>query len=131
MIKSRKAISIIAIIMLLLLPLTIFSGCSKEKSFEGEICKLEYKEEYTTIIPLTTYIYNGKTMTPIITYYVRTYPDRWYVQVRRFNTNKQKYEYDECYVTQECFAKLKIGDWFVYDKDFCYSEEPYTQVRRG
>lgn len=105
-------------------------ACKEEtKSFEGEVCKLEYKEEYTTIIPITTHIYNGKTMTPIIAMYVRTYPDRWYVQVKTFNEEKQKYDYNDCYVTEATYNSLKIGDWFVYDEDYCFPEEPYTQEK--
>lgn len=123
---------IISIILVLILPVILFCGCSNSKSdkgFEGEICVLEFKEEYTTRTPITTIIWTGKTAVPITTWYVRTYPDRWYVKVRRFNTDKQEYEYDECYVTKECFDKLKIGDWFIYNSDYCFDEEPYTQKK--
>lgn len=104
-------------------------GCSN-KSFEGEVCELRFEEEYTTIILLPTNVYNGKTMQTWLIPYVRTYPDRWYVRVRTFNTEKQNYEYNECYVTHEVYDTLKIGDWFVYNEDYCFDSEPYTQQRK-
>ena len=91
---------------------------------------MEFKPKYTTIIPITTYIYNGKTMTPIITMYARTYPDRWYVQVREYDEENQKYIYNDCYVTENTYNSLKIGDWFVFDEDYCFEEEPYTQEKQ-
>lgn len=57
-------------------------GCDN-KYFEGEVCELRFEEEYTTTILIPTYIYNGKTMQTILIPYVRTYPDRWYVRVKK------------------------------------------------
>ena len=39
------------------------------------------------------------------------------------------YDYNDCYVTEETYNSLKIGDWFVYDEDYCFPEEPYTQEK--
>ena len=119
---------LISLLLVLVMPMLVLCGCG-EKNFEGEICHLEYKEAYTTtvIIPIT--MYNGKSTTVICVPYIRTYPDRWYVKVRRFNNDKQDYEYDDCYVTEECYNKLNMGDWFVYNSDYCFDEEPYTQVK--
>ena len=119
---------IFSLILVLIVPVFLFCGC-KEKSFEGEICHLEYKEAYTQTIIVPVAVYNGTTTTFIYVPYIRTYPDRWYVEVRNFNTEKQEYEYNDCYVTEECFNQLKIGDWFVYDSDYCFEKEPYTQVK--
>ena len=119
---------LISLVLVLVMPMLVLCGCG-EKNFEGEICHLEYKEAYSTIVPVTTFIFTGKTTIPIITNYVRTYPERWYVEVRKFNQDKQEWEYNDCYVTEECFNQLKIGDWFVYDSDYCFDKEPYTQVK--
>lgn len=120
---------ILSIFLVLFIPFFVLCGCG-DKHFEGEICHLEYKEEYSEEITKTTFVWTGKFGVPIYTDYIRTYPDRWYVEVRSFNKEKQKYEYNDCYVTKECFEKLKIGDWFVYDESYCFSKEPYTEVRK-
>lgn len=104
-------------------------GCSN-KSFEGEVCELRFEEEYITTILLPTYIYNGETIQTILIPYIRTYPDRWYVCVRTFNVKTQNYEYNECYVTKEVYDTLKIWYWFVYNEDYCFDGEPYTQQRK-
>lgn len=120
---------IFSLILVLIVPVLLFCGC-KEKNFEGEICHLEYKEECSEEITRTTYVWTGKFGVPIFHHYIRTYPDRWYVEVRSFNKEKQKYEYNSCYVTEECFEQLKIGDWFIYDESYCFSKEPYTEARK-
>lgn len=119
---------ILCFLIIGLIPLFILCGCSNE-NFEGEVCELEFKESYSTTILIPVTFYNGtSTMTTLIPY-IRTYPDRWYVKVKNFNEAKQEYNYHDCYVTEECFKKLKIGDWFVFDKDYCFENEPYTQRR--
>lgn len=118
------------LLLILILPLAfILAGCSNTKPFEGEICELEFKESYTTTLLLPITIYNGTTTTTMLVPYIRTYPDRYYVKVRNYNEEKQNYDYYDCYVTKECFENLEIGVWFVYDEDYCFPEEPYTQVR--
>ena len=92
--RKKLLYVIVAIISMLCL-----CGCGN-KFFEGEVCELRFEEEYTTTILLPTNIYNGKTMQTILIPYIRTYPDRWYVRVRTFNTEKQNYEYNACYVTK-------------------------------
>lgn len=126
----KKTIRCLSLCLIILLIPLCFLGCrKKEANFEGEVCELEYKEAYTTTVILPIYIYNGKTTTLMMIPYIRSYPDRYRVKVQNYNDNKQSYDYYECYVTKECFDNLKIGDWFVYDKDFCFKEEPYTQVK--
>lgn len=123
-----KHICLIALLVVILIVMAvILTGC--QKSFEGEVCELELKEAYTTTVILPITIFNGKTNTVIMVPHIRTYPDRYRVKVKTFDVENNKYTYNECYVTKECFEQLKIGDWFVYDKDYCFDSEPYTQTR--
>ena len=40
------------------------------------------------------------------------------------------YKYHECYVTEEIYNTLEVGDWFVYDEEYCFPDEPYEQERK-
>ena len=121
----------VKIITVLLLFVTIFSfyACKKDIYFEGEICDLQFQEEYTMTLLLPVNIYTGKTHSVILVPYIRRYPDRYYVKTKTYNEEKENYEYNECYVTKDCFEKLEIGQWFVYDKTYCFEEEPYIQEK--
>lgn len=119
----------VALLALLLVVLALSFTACEPTYFEGEVCELEFKEAYTTttVIPIT--IYNGKTTSIIMVPYVYHYPDRWFVKVKSFDEEKQKFIYNSCYVTKECFETLKIGDWFVYNEDYCFDEEPCIKER--
>ena len=77
-------VSTLPSIILTILLLFSFTGCSKQEPFEGEICKLEYQPVYTTTTLVPIIISNGKTTTTILVPYIFYYPDRWYVQVREY-----------------------------------------------
>lgn len=117
------------LILLCIITSIIFTGCNK-KGFEGEICELEFKPAYDTVLLLPITIYNGKTTTIILVPYIRHYPDRYYVKVRHFNDKDQKYNYDDCYVPKDVFDELDIGDWFVFDPNNYFDSEPYTQEKQ-
>lgn len=117
-----------SLVALIFITLFLFSACATEP-FEGEVCELEYEEAYTTTVILPVTIYNGKTTSIIPVPYIRSYPDRWRVVVREYDSEKDEFIYHECYVTEETYNSLKIGDWFVYDEDYCYPNEPYTQEK--
>lgn len=121
----RRKISILLVGILMLIVLT---GC-KSEWFEGEVCELEFKEACTTtrVIPIT--VFNGKTCSVIIVPYVFHYPDRWRVKVWEYDEENRQITYHECYVTEEVFNSLEIGDWFVYDESYCFANEPYIKER--
>ena len=106
-----------------------FAGCSNREPFEGEICNLEYQPAYTTTSLIPIIISNGKTVTTILVPYILYYPDRWYVQVREYVEEDEEFVYHECWVTEEVFTSLNIGDWFVYNADYCFPDEPCEKVR--
>lgn len=126
--EIKKKIIKFLLLSFVILTVLSFSACTTE-SFEGEVCELEYKEAYTTTLILPITIFNGKTSSVIMIPYFRHYPNRWRVKVREYDTDSNKYIYHECYVTEETYNSLKIGDWFVYDEDYCYPDEPYSQER--
>lgn len=121
----KRKISILTICILMLILLT---GCKGER-FEGEVCELEYKEAYTTTTLLPTTIFNGKTSSVVLIPHILHYPDRWRVKVWQYDEESGEKIYHECYVTEEVFNSLKIGDWFVYDESYCYPDEPCTKER--
>lgn len=120
---------IFLLIMILIIPILFLCSCSKDKYFEGTIVHLEYKESTTEEITRYQSIWTGKFAVVIPKHYIRTYPDRYYINVKVFDEKKQKYKYYECYVTKEYFEKLKIGDWFIYDNTYCFDKEPFTEER--
>ena len=121
--KRKISILLVGILMLMFL-----TGCKAER-FEGEVCELEFKEEYTTTRVMTITVFNGKTSSVIVVPYVFHYPDRWRVKVREYDEENRQITYHECYVTEEVFNSLEIGDWFVYDESYCFANEPYTTER--
>lgn len=120
---------IVTIIAVLLVGLFLFVGCKKE-AFEGEVCELEFKPAYTTTIIIPVTIWNGKTSSVFMIPYIRYYPDRWYVKVREYVSGDGMYKYHECYVTEEVYNTLEVGDWFVYDEEYCFPDEPYEQEQK-
>lgn len=103
----------------------LFSGC-REEALSGEVKSKEFLPAYTTIIPTTTIIYNGKTAIPVIIPIVYSYPDRWKLTIKREENGKLQ----DIYVTQECFEKVNINDYFVYDSDYCSLDEPVMKRRQ-
>lgn len=126
-----KSVTFILTIILTILLLFSFTGCSKQEPFEGEICKLEYQPAYTTTTLIPIIISNGKTTTTILVPYIFYYPDRWYVQVREYVGEYEEFVYHECWVTEEVFNSLSVGDWFVYNEDYCFPDEPCEKIRQG
>ena len=127
--ETKKIVKIIAIIFVFFIGLCLFVGCKKE-SFEGEVCELEFKPAYTTTVIIPVTIYNGTTSSLVMIPYIRYYPDRWYVKVKEYVIGEETYTYYECYVTEEVYDSLEVGDWFVYDEEYCFPNEPYEQERK-
>jgi hypothetical protein len=124
--KRIKTILLVGVLLLALL----LCSCGKEIT-EGEIYEKEFKPEDTQLIPITTIISTGKVTVPVIHYYYRHYPDRYIVRIRQYNEEENTFLYNEYYVDAEIYNKINIGDWFIYDEDFCLKDEPYTQEKVG
>ena len=118
----------LSLMFMILFVLFMFSACGTEP-FEGEVCELKYQEAYTTTVIVPVTVWNGKTASVITIPYIWSYPDRWRVKVREYDDEKDEFIYHECYVTEEIYNSLKIGDWFIYNEDYCYPNEPYTHEK--
>lgn len=125
--NEMKRVRIIALMGVLILSLLLCS-CSDEIT-EGEIYEKEFKpaETITTIIPMV--ISTGKTVVTQMIPVIRHYPDRYIIRIRKYNEEENTFLYNEYYVDIETYNKANIGDWFIYDEDFCLKDEPYTQER--
>lgn len=117
---NKKFCLILAILLLLILVVS-FAGCDDDPC-EGEIIKKEFLEEHTEVRTITTFIYTGKVCIPVVRPYSYHYPDRWKVTIQWYSEGK--FHTREIWVTEECYNKVTIGDWFVYDKNFCSYTEP-------
>lgn len=122
--KHIKKLILVGVLLLALL----LCSCETEIT-EGEIYEKEFKAEDTQLIPITTFIYTGKTSIPVTTFYNRHYPDRYIVRIRQYSEEKNTFLYNEYYVDKETFDKVNIGDWFIFDEAFCLENEPYTQEK--
>lgn len=122
--KHIKKLILVAVLLLALL----LCSCAT-KITEGEIYEKEFKAEETQLLPITTFIYTGKVAIPVTHFYNRHYPDRYIVRIRQYNEEENTYLYNEYYVNKETFDKVNIGDWFIFDENFCIENEPYTQEK--
>lgn len=122
--KRIKTILLVGVLLLALL----LCSCDNEVT-EGEIYEKEFKpaETQTTVIPMV--ISTGKTVVTSVIPVIRHYPDRYIVRIRQYNEEENTFLYNEYYVNAETYNKANIGDWFIYDEDYCLENEPYTQEK--
>lgn len=122
--KRIKKILLVGVMLLSLL----LCSCGN-KITEGEIYEKQFKPEetITMFIPMT--VYTGKTTITNIIPVIRHYPDRYIVRIRQYNEEENTFLYNEYYIDAETYNKVNIGDWFIYDKNFCLENEPYTQEK--
>ena len=116
------------IYLLMILTLAFCLASCSTGHIEGEVIDKEFKEAHTQTVLLPTTIFNGKTTTIILIPYIRQYPNRWKVTVRWFEKDRPYHE--DIWITQECYESVHLGDWFFYDEDYCYPQEPYEQRRQ-
>lgn len=119
--KFKKSLFILSVIFSCFFIVT-FAACSEDEPCEGEIIKKEFLEEYTEVRTITTMVYTGTVCVPIVRPYVYRYPDRWRLTVQWYE--EESFHERQIYVTEECYEAVNLGDWFVYDKDFCTYSEP-------
>lgn len=124
----KKRFYIILAVLLSFLFVFSLVGCSEDEPCEGIVVKKEFLQEHTDVRFQATVIYNGSSCTTMLIPYTYHYPDRWKVTVRWYE-NEEKHE-REIYVTKECYETVKLGDWFVYDTEFCSYKEP-CEINRG
>lgn len=118
---------VILITLMAVFILFSFTGCASDEPCEGEIINKEFFEEYTVIQMHPVTIYNGSTVTTTIIPYTYHYPDRWRLTVQWYADNS--FHEKQIYVTQACYEAVNIGDWFVYDEEFCSYIEPCEKSR--
>lgn len=122
----NKKVLLIYISLFLFVLIFSFVACD-DTSCEGEVIKKEFLEEHSEVRLMPVTIFNGKTTTIMMIPYSFHYPNRWRITVKWYSDGE--FHTREIYVTEECYNKVTIGDWFVYDKDFCTYTEPCEKNR--
>ena len=97
---------------------------------EGEVYEKEYRQAYTQILLMPITISDGKTATVIYVPFLISYPDRWCVRIRNREKAEDDYATNTFWITEEVYNSVEVGDWFVFDKDYCSTEEPHTKERQ-
>ncbi len=108
----------------------LFSLCACGNNItDGEVCKKEYKEEYTTITMLPFVISNGKNATTMLIPHTVHYPDRYVIYIKKFNG--EEWLEEDFYVAEDVYNQINVGDMFEYDKSRGdLKDEPYTKERK-
>lgn len=112
--------------LLLVTSLICLSSCSPVIS-EGEVYRKEFRPAETVITLRPLILSNGKTITIINMTYSYSYPDRWVIHIKDYNSKEDKFDTEDFFVTEEIFDEISVGDWFVYSDDGTLREEPYSK----
>lgn len=106
----------------------LISGSSQVS--EGEVYQKEFRPAYTTTVwtPITTS--NGENSTTVLFPFTYNYPDRWVVFIKAYNSEKDSWDTEDYYISQEVYDHISVGDYFVYDREFHLREEPHTKERK-
>lgn len=90
-------------------------SCSN-KINEGEIYEKIYEPEKKEIvlIPIINVVGYAIIMTPVP---MLVYDDTdFIIKIRKYNEEKNDYDSGACYLDSLTFNKVKVGDWFFFDK---------------
>ena len=131
----KKIITLIYVLMGLLatgvvafsvLLLVRYCAAGSDDSCEDEIIKKEFLEAKTEQQPLVLLVSNGETVIPMTIIQNYYYPARWRLTIQWYAD--ESFHERQIYVSQECYETVNIGDWFVYDKEFCSFIEPREKI---
>ncbi len=110
--------------------LLILAGCAGDNKLrEGEIYDKGFTEAYTQTSLLPISPYNGKTVSTILVPHTIYHPDSWYVDIKAFNEEEQKWVTARYWVDESVYNSVNIGEQFQYDENICLDEAPYTKER--
>lgn len=118
----KKRFLVLYAVMISFLSALSLAGCSNDKPCEGEVIKKEFLQAHTVVQAQPTVIYNGSSFTTILIPYTYYYPDRWKLTVKWYEEEEEHER--EIYVTKECYEAVNLGDWFIYDSEYCTYREP-------
>ena len=103
----------------------LLTGCNND-AICGEVQEKEFLPAYSTTILQPYVLSTGKSVVIVNIPMVYSYPDRWKLTVKNESDGKLK----TVDVTQECFDSVEIGDYFIYNVEYCSYEEPVTRKEK-
>ena len=111
--------------LLLVLSSTILIACSNSHNEKGYVVQKNHKDPYITT--MISFIYTGKSMIPVT--HIIYHKESWSLDLR--DEINGTYEYYLVYLkNEEIWNQISVGDYFIWDENFCLDCEPTTEERQ-
>lgn len=115
-------------LMLALIFALLLVSCGN-KLTSGEVYEKSFTEAHIEIVMVPFVHSDGKTSYTTMTPMYYRYPDTWEIAIKAWDPEKERWQKQSYYVTEDIYKAVNIGDEFQYSKENCWEDERYTREK--